>query len=218
MKKTVIWAFALGLMWSPALLSAAQPQPGRLSIDKHNIKVWTYQTPQNPAASYKAETTFNVPLERAVALILDVEHAHQWVPYMGKIKILSRDEQAGEYILYVVMDLPFPLKDRDMIIKSKVSKDSKGVVSIRNRGLDDDRLSQPDYVRLKDYQGDWTFQSLGTNKVKVTTMGYVNPEGSLPISFMNMFVEQQPYQMLKKMKIELERPLSINTKLPVALQ
>lgn len=49
-------------------------------------------------------------------------------------------------------------------------------------------------------------------------MGYVNPEGSLPISFMNIFVEQQPYQMLKIMRSELERPMYINAKLPVAIQ
>lgn len=193
-------------------------EQARLKINKQNIKVWTYQMSRNPAASYKAETVFNVPLERAVALIMDVERAQQWVPYMGKISILNRDDQAGEFLLHVVMDLPFPLKDRDLIIQSKITRERNGTVNIRNRGMADSRFSQPDYIRLQDYQGDWTFQRLGANKVKVTTMGYVNPEGSLPISFMNMFVEQQPYQMLKIMRYELERPMYINAKLPVAIQ
>ncbi len=194
-------------------------EQARLKINKQNIKVWTYQMSRNPAASYKAETVFNVPLERAVALIMDVERAQQWVPYMGKISILNRDDQAGEFLLHVVMDLPFPLKDRDLIIQSKITRERNGTVNIRNRGMADSRFSQPDYIiRLQDYQGDWTFQRLGANKVKVTTMGYVNPEGSLPISFMNMFVEQQPYQMLKIMRSELERPMYINAKLPVAIQ
>lgn len=193
-------------------------EQARLKINKQNIKVWTYQMSRNPAASYKAETVFNVPLERAVALIMDVERAQQWVPYMGKISILNRDDQAGEFLLHVVMDLPFPLKDRDLIIQSKITRERNGTVNIRNRGMADSRFSQPDYIRLQDYQGDWTFQRLGANKVKVTAMGYVNPEGSLPISFMNMFVEQQPYQMLKIMRSELERPMYINAKLPVAIQ
>ncbi|HAK13628.1 MAG TPA: hypothetical protein DCM33_03805 [Acinetobacter radioresistens] len=193
-------------------------EQARLKINKQNIKVWTYQMSRNPAASYKAETVFNVPLERAVALIMDVERAQQWVPYMGKISILNRDDQAGEFLLHVVMDLPFPLKDRDLIIQSKITRERNGTVNIRNRGMADSRFSQPDYIRLQDYQGDWTFQRLGANKVKVTTMGYVNPEGSLPISFMNMFVEQQPYQMLKIMRSEHERPMYINAKLPVAIQ
>ncbi|MCK4101973.1 hypothetical protein HCY02_06780 [Acinetobacter radioresistens] len=206
------------MLLSLLITQSTSAEQARLKINKQNIKVWTYQMSRNPAASYKAETVFNVPLEQAVALIMDVERAQQWVPYMGKISILNRDDQAGEFLLHVVMDLPFPLKDRDLIIQSKITRERNGTVNIRNRGMADSRFSQPDYIRLQDYQGDWTFQRLGANKVKVTTMGYVNPEGSLPISFMNMFVEQQPYQMLKIMRSELERPMYINAKLPVAIQ
>lgn len=206
------------MLLSLLITQSTSAEQTRLKINKQNIKVWTYQTSRNSAASYKAETVFNVPLEQAVALIMDVERAQQWVPYMGKISILNRDDQAGEFLLHVVMDLPFPLKDRDLIIQSKITRERNGTVNIRNRGMADSRFSQPDYIRLQDYQGDWTFQRLGANKVKVTTMGYVNPEGSLPISFMNMFVEQQPYQMLKIMRSELERPMYINAKLPVAIQ
>ncbi|WP_248122007.1 START domain-containing protein [Acinetobacter radioresistens] len=217
MRKKTIFNICLMLL-SLLITQFTSAEQARLKINKQNIKVWTYQMSRNPAASYKAETVFNVPLERAVALIMDVERAQQWVPYMGKISILNRDDQAGEFLLHVVMDLPFPLKDRDLIIQSKITKERNGTVNIRNRGMADSRFSQPDYIRLQDYQGDWTFQRLGVNKVKVTTMGYVNPEGSLPISFMNMFVEQQPYQMLKIMRSELERPMYINAKLPVAIQ
>ncbi|WP_248131832.1 START domain-containing protein [Acinetobacter radioresistens] len=217
MRKKTIFNVCLMLL-SLLITQSTSAEQARLKINKQNIKVWTYQMSRNPAASYKAETVFNVPLEQAVALIMDVERAQQWVPYMGKISILNRDDQAGEFLLHVVMDLPFPLKDRDLIIQSKITRERNGTVNIRNRGMADSRFSQPDYIRLQDYQGDWTFQRLGANKVKVTTMGYVNPEGSLPISFMNMFVEQQPYQMLKIMRSELERPMYINAKLPVAIQ
>jgi len=217
MKKKTIFNICLMLL-SLLITQSTSAEQTRLKINKQNIKVWTYQTSRNSAASYKAETVFNVPLEQAVALIMDVERAQQWVPYMGKISILNRDDQAGGFLLHVVMDLPFPLKDRDLIIQSKITRERNGTVNIRNRGMADSRFSQPDYIRLQDYQGDWTFQRLGANKVKVTTMGYVNPEGSLPISFMNMFVEQQPYQMLKIMRSELERPMYINAKLPVAIQ
>ena len=68
-------------------------QNAKLSINKNNIKVWTYQDERNPVFLYKAETTYNVPIENAVSLILDVDHAVKWVPYMGSIKVLSRDDK-----------------------------------------------------------------------------------------------------------------------------
>ena len=51
---------------------------------------------------------------------------------------------------------------------------------------------------------------MANNKVKVTTSGHANPEGSIPTSVVNLLVEQQPYQMLQKMKVQL----AVNTKLP----
>lgn len=184
----------------------AQAKPvknAELRIDKNNIRVWTYQNPQNPVFSYKAETIYQAPIEHAVALILDVEHAVQWVPYMASVKMLSRDDRKGDFTLYMVLDFPFPLKDRDLVVQGKILKAANGQISIRNRAIQSSYGLNPDYVRLSDYQGDWTFQKLGPNKVKVSTSGYANPEGAIPLSFVNRFVQQQPYQMLQQMQQQL---------------
>ncbi|MBF6865536.1 hypothetical protein HN302_20350, partial [Acinetobacter baumannii] len=40
----------------------------------------------------------------------------------GKVQMLSQDEKKGEFTLYMVLDFPFPLKDRDVVVKGKMSK------------------------------------------------------------------------------------------------
>lgn len=190
----------------------------KLSLYRNNIKVWTHKTEQNPAIQYKAETTFDVPIERAVSLILDVDRAPKWVPYIGEAKILSRDDKKGEYTLYMVLDFPFPLKDRDVVVKSKLSKASNGVIHIKNTSLSGVYPEQVGRIRIQQYVGEWTFQKVATDKVKVTTSGYADPAGSIPLSFVNMFVEQQPYQMLMKMKSELADTSNANIKLPEMLK
>ena len=202
MKKSLLM---LGLSTCICAASAQNIEHAKLSIHKNNIKVWTFQQQSSPVFVYKAETTFNVPLEKAAALILDVDHAVKWVPYVGSVKVLSRDDQKGEFLLYMVLDFPFPLKDRDLVVKGKMSKDAQGIISIQNTAIEGGYPLNPDYVRIRQYEGDWTFQKLGNQKVKVSTYGYANPEGSIPLSFVNMFVQQQPYQMLQKMKIELSK-------------
>jgi len=52
----------------------------------------------------------------------------------------------------------------------------------------------------------------------VTTTGYADPAGAIPLSFVNMFVQQQPYQMLMKMKKEIYNPLYAQPKLPDVLK
>ncbi len=90
-------------------------------------------------------------------------------------------------------------------------KDAQGIISIQNKAVKKGYPINPNYVRLTDYEGDWTFQRLGNQKVKVSTYGYANPEGSIPLSFVNMFVQQQPYQMLQKMKVQLGKSKTVAT-------
>lgn len=216
MNKTLgIVSILIALM--PFALYAATPEE-KLSLYRNNIKVWTYKTEQNPAIQYKAETTFDVPMERAVSLILDVERAPKWVPYMGEAKILSRDDKKGEYTLYMVLDFPFPLKDRDVVVKSKLSKANNGIIHIKNTALSGIYPEQVGRIRIQQYVGEWTFQKIAVDKVRVTTSGYADPAGSIPLSFVNMFVEQQPYQMLMKMKSELVDTANTNIKLPEMLK
>ncbi|MEK5752732.1 START domain-containing protein [Acinetobacter variabilis] len=214
MKKLILMACAVAFA---ATAQSTSVQNAKLSINKNNIKVWTYQDERNPVFLYKAETTYNVPIENAVSLILDVDHAVKWVPYMGSIKVLSRDDKKGDFTLYMVLDFPFPLKDRDLIVQGKMIKNANGQITIKNKAIQTGYALNPNYVRLTDYQGDWTFQKLANNKVKVSTYGYANPEGSIPLTFVNMFVQQQPYQMLQKMKTELAKPV-ITPVLPEALR
>lgn len=213
-KKHIVLATLLS---ATSLVVSAAEAP-KLSLHRNNIKVWTYQTKNNPVFQYKAETTFDVPLERAVAVVLDVERTPQWVPYVGKAQLLSRDEKKGEFTLYMVLDFPFPLKDRDVVIKGKMSKNEDGSISIKNNAIKNNYPEQPDMIRLTRYEGDWTFQKLANNKVKVSTTGYADPAGAIPLSFVNMFVQQQPYQMLMKMKKEVNNPLYAQPKLPDVLK
>lgn len=204
MKKTVMFVACVVSVLSLSA-QADLPNNAKLSLNKNNIKVWTYKDVNNPVLSYKAETTFDVPIEKAVALVLDVKNSSKWVPNVAKAEVLSRDDKKGEFTLYMVLDFPFPLKDRDMVVKGKMSKDSNGTIHIKNSAIQQGKAISTDYIRLKDYSGDWTFQKLGTNQVKVTTNGHANPEGAIPASVTNMLVEQQPYQMLQKMKVELTK-------------
>ena len=71
----------------------------KLSIDKNNIKVWTYEDANNPIFSYKATTTLNAPMEKAIAMVLDVQKTPEWVPNLAKVEVLSQDNQKGDFVL-----------------------------------------------------------------------------------------------------------------------
>lgn len=209
----------LGVVSAFCLTTSVYAQDvAKLSLNKNNIKVWTIQSPNHAMLSYKAETTLQTTMDRAVGIVLDVQNAKRWIPNVASTEILSQDLNKGEFKLYMVLDFPFPLKDRDLLVLGKISKDAQGVVRIQNKVTQQGKAKNPNYVRLQQYEGDWTFTPLAGGKVKVVTTGYADPEGVIPQSVTNMFVQQQPYQMLQKMRAELAKPNKKFPDLPALLK
>ncbi len=186
----------------------------KLAINKNGVKVWTYQTPDNPAFSYRATTILNTSLTSAAAVILDTKSLTQWVPYVSSAEVLDRDPDNGTFVLHMELDFPFPLQDRDLVVRGKITQAADGTVIIKNTAISDKRVPvRSNVVRLTEYAGDWSLKPLAANKVEVSTTGFGNPGGLIPVSVANRFVQQQPYQMLGRMKNYVKNARYQNAKL-----
>ncbi|AXI03683.1 START domain-containing protein [Aquirhabdus parva] len=184
----------------------AEATPQKLSIDRDGVKVWTYKEDGNPTMNFRATTVLDSTLVGAVAVVMDTDHSSEWAPYTGKALILDRNDQAGTFILRMDLDFPFPLKDRDVVISGRLSQAPDGVVTIKNDVTTDGRAPVRDkFIRIDHYQGLWQFKPLpktasGKPQVEVTVSGYADPNGMLPKSIVNLFVQEQPFEMLRNMK------------------
>lgn len=216
-----IKASSIGLLLATILMSnlAVANSQEKLAIQKQGIKVWTIQAENNPMAQYRAETTFNTTLENAVGLILDTERSAKWIPNVGQIKVIERNDTTGSFIAYMTIKMPFPLTDRDLVIKGEMRKEKDGRVIVTNKAIKDARLPEKSgFVRIKQYEGDWVFQKLSEQSVKVTTRGYADPSGSIPKGIVNSFVQQQPYQMFQKMREQVKTIQYTQQDLPKSIQ
>ena len=206
LQKTGLVAGLIAILASTVLVStghAAENNMSRtkLAINKNGVKVWTYQTPDNPAFSYRATTVLNTSLSSAVAVITDTKSLTQWVPYVSHVDVIERDADERNFILHMELDFPFPLQDRDVVVRGKITQAADGTVTIQNNAITDNRVPvKPNVVRLTHYEGDWTLRPLGPNKVEVSTTGFGDPGGLIPLAVANRFIQQQPYQMLGRMK------------------
>lgn len=185
-------------------------------INKNGIQVWTYQTSNNPVMHYRAITRVNSSLNRVAAAILDTDYLSQWVPYTAQVDVLAKDEQQGSFSLRMQLDFPFPLSDRDVVVSGQISQNKDGSVRIQNRAVSDPRAPvQPDVVRIVRYEGGWTLRPINAQETEVSTEGYADPAGNIPLSVANFFAEQQPYQMLQALKTVVQLPRYQHAKAPV---
>ena len=212
---------ALAILFSSLIFSsfAFANTAEKLALNKQGIKVWTIQAADNPMAQYRAETTFNTTLENAVGLILDTERGSKWIPNVSQIQVIERNDSTGSFIAYMVLKMPFPLTDRDLVIKGEMRKDAQGRIIVTNKSVKDSRLPEkPGIVRINQYEGDWIFQKISEQSVKVTTHGYADPSGAIPKGIVNTFVQQQPYQMFQKMKEQVKTIQYSAKDLPKSIQ
>lgn len=186
--------------------AATAIQNSKLAIDRQGIKVWTYQTANNPAFNYKATTTVHSSPSTVAALILDPDAAPKWAPYVHKIDVISPPDANGLSVFRMELDLPFPLQDRDVVIKAQLTQAADGSMSLNSEAVSDARAPKRDgIVRVTNYKGNWSLRALGNGQVEVTTSGYADLGGAIPLAFANLFVQQQPYQMLQNMRQHLEQ-------------
>ncbi len=206
MKKTLSTIILAASTFAAASAWADTQPQAHLSIDRDGVKVWTYKQSGNPSVNYRATTILESSLSSAVAMVMDTDHSAEWAPYTGKALVLDRSNQNGIVTLRMDLNFPFPLKNRDVVLISRINQSADGIVTIKSDSIIDPRLPvRPDYIRIDHFQGLWEFKSLPKNaagkpQVEVTASGYAAPNGLLPIAIVNLFVQQQPFEMLRNMK------------------
>lgn len=193
--------FGLLLAMTATLSAAAEPLPARPDIDRQGIRVWTHRVADNPAVNYRATTMLNMTVPAAVSLILDPEMAPRWAPYVHRIDVISPPDSAGETVFRMELDLPFPLQDRDVVVRARITRDSDGVFNLLGEAVADARAPErPGLIRITRYQGGWTIRPAGAGQVEVTTRGYADLGGAVPLSLSNRLVPQQLFWMLSNMR------------------
>ncbi len=184
--------------------TTAPTVPTKLVKDRDGVKVWTYKEPGNPTMNFRATTVLDSSLAGAVALVMDTDHSSEWAPYTGKATVIERNDQTGTFLLRMDLNFPFPLSNRDVVVSGHLSQSPDGVVTIKNVATTDPRAPVRDhFIRIEHYEGMWQFKSLGKvngkSQVEVTVSGYADPNGMLPLSIVNLFVQEQPFEMLRNM-------------------
>jgi len=106
-----------------ALAGTGVNGPGWEGIsDKDHIQVYKRVVPDSPIVAIKAESVLNASLERVATVINQVEKQPQWVPYLLEARqwrVLSFYDR----LIYTVSDAPWPVKDRDFLIRSRLRLD-----------------------------------------------------------------------------------------------
>lgn len=195
----------LSLVFLFAILSRLQSQPCKLKIDQDSIKVYTCHTDTSLFKSIVAEFTLNATFDQLTRLVMNIPAYTRWqynTVEADAIKIISDSEQ----IYHNVIKAPWPVADRDMVVRIKTSyhPDHRSLV-ITTESEAKTIPKKAGCVRVPSSFGRWMVTMKNKNQLHISYTMQIDPGGSVPAWLVNWACAQAPYQSFKNLKRILEK-------------
>lgn len=173
----------------------AMPQANwKLTRDKDNIKIYTAKDDASGFKRIKVEAVMEGTLQKLVAVLMDVSNNKQWVYNTKQSYIIDRRD-AKEIVYYAETALPWPLSNRDMVIKMSFDLDTiNHKLKVLAVGMPDSLPVKKGLVRIQKFRAAWNVQYDGTGKIRIDYFLAVNPGGNIPAGISNMFVAKGPFE------------------------
>lgn len=159
--------------------------------------VYTRSSDLSSVKEVKIDATFETNIDHFMKVLNDISAYPTWVYKCSHAhKLESMGE--NEFIYYVVSDIPFPLKDRDVIIHSKQWFDP-AIQGYRTKSvaLPGFVNEKPKRVRVPFLQSNWEIRAINENLVKIQYQILTEPGGSIPAWIVNLAITSGPIKTMK---------------------
>jgi ribosome-associated toxin RatA of RatAB toxin-antitoxin module len=169
-----------------------------LEREKKGIKIFTKKGRWSKLKDSKAIMTITAKPEEMLKMILDFDNYPNWMPRCKSAKVIAHLSNT-EFIGRLVFDAPWPVADRDCVVRVKVNREPSGTIVVT-------QTSEPKYVkeeegvvRIQQMVGVWKLvpKNGGT---EVTNEYASNPGGSLPDWLINTQSVETPLETFESIQ------------------
>ncbi len=196
--------FSLILALGLATGSTASAREWTLGREGDGITVHTRPVDDSGIDEFRGIAEIAAPADAILSLLRDSDRFKTWFPNTPESRLLSR--QGPVSYQYSVMATPWPISDRDNVLRSTRHTDpSSGVVTIEVEAAPDFHPEQPGRVRVRRARGRWTLEPIGPNRTRVTFQMHLEPGGGIPDWMINARVVATPFEALANLRATVER-------------
>src|ERR1700709_1002140 len=140
-------------------------QDWKLKSDRDNVKIYTSPSTDSKIKALKVVCVLDAKLSQMTAVLLDVNAGTEWV-YKTKSATTLKQLSPAEVIYYSEIDMPWPLTNRDFIVRIKVSQNpTTKIVNVDTENLPDYLPAKTDIVRIRHSDAKWVLKPFGKNQI-----------------------------------------------------
>ena len=201
---------ALSFLWLAAAPATAEDEPEWRKIsDRNGIVVYVSYDEDSRLKKFRGVTTMELPDEYAmVALYNDTAAFPLWLHTLDEANVLE-ERSLLDRDLRFTHRLPWPLKDREVLLTSKVvqvNTEEEESVTAYLEGNTNLAPPDPDYVRMPELHGIFRFERVAPGKLEATYQISADLGGYLPMWLVNFAFRDIPYFTLEKLQRIVAKP------------
>jgi hypothetical protein len=152
----------------------------------------------------KVETVTSASVDALVALNTDYQNLANWMETAIAVEQLQFNAP-NDYVLHFIWDSPWPVKDRESVTHSRLSRNNDGSVSLKFVSENDLLATTEARVRIPLVEGFWHFIPQDSGGTKVVYQSMVDPGGDVPLWLVNLTVTEAPFKTVLNMHEQLQQ-------------
>jgi len=180
---------------------AEEPGPWKMVMDKNGIKAYQRSIPGTNIHEIRAVTVVEAQLETVGEVLRDVPANEEWLPWCEVARVITMRDR-NDMDVYVVLDLPWPVSNRDMVLCSKATYDiphARAIVDLKT-------ITHPrkpvvkGTVRITDFSGVYVIEYVSRNRTGLIYTYRVDLGGRIPVRILNFLGKYTLYDTFMGLK------------------
>jgi len=184
--------------WAIDLFDSVEWQ---LKRDRKDIQIYTGKVEGSSDRAVFSKMELEAERDSVVALLLDLDNCKRWARMCRDARIERRLTKT-QAVVYSLSDIPFPVRDRDGYSTVTWSvNELTGVVTMdSDADIGASFPKRKGVVRVVKARVRWRVVPTQGGKLIVENYAHVDPNGSIPAWFSNIFIVDEPYKALRRMR------------------
>ena len=198
--------FLLSLFFSPW---SSQAQLDGIEYDwkekrnKDGIAIYTSRVEGSPFKAVRGEMIVKGSVASLFALVEDMSACSEWAAMCKESRVEKRVSDTESYV-YILNDIPFPVRDRDVYTHVVWTRDAEtkrvSMTSIASEGGPEKTKA----VRIVKAVSQWHFTPNDDGTTTVGNYGHIDPNGPTPAWLSNLMLVNAPFKSMQKMREVIE--------------
>ena len=202
-KALIAFVLMQGLFSGIVLAVNAEPN-WQLIKDENGIKVYIFETKYSDIVKAKTQTIINSPIADVRSTLDDIEHRHEWIPFLIESTALS-EYKNNKRIEYSHFYGPWPASDRDFVYQIELISETDQQLVYKMHSIDSDlKREDVNKIRADLYESIYTLTVLDSETTSVELVFHANPKGWLPNWVINIIQRVLPFKILRNLKDRLD--------------